>query len=288
MPSLSSPILVIDSGVGGLTVVRSIRTALPHENLIYFGDTARVPYGSKTGVTVLAFVRQIIAFMREHDPKHVLIACNTATALAMQPLRAEFPELSISGVIEPGAKAAAVAAGAKRFPSVGVIATEATIRSRVYEHALARRRQHARIYAVSTPLLAVIVEEGRGSDDPLVKLALEQYLGPMIKRGIDVLVLGCTHYPVLRGAIQRVTGPKVRVIDSADPCAEDVARRLQATGMLRGGVGAPGTLQCFVTDESPRFASLATRFVGTPVEAPIWVQPDELYRQDASVVALSA
>jgi len=285
MALFGSPILVIDSGVGGLTVVRALRRTLPHEALIYFGDTARVPYGSKSGATVTGFVRQIIECMREHDPKHIVIACNTATALSLQALRVEFPELSISGVIEPGAKAAAVAAGAKRIPTIAVIATEATVRSRAYEHAIARRRQHARVYAVATPLLAPIIEEGRAADDPLVKLALEQYLAPVLRRGIDVLVLGCTHYPLLKEAIQEIAGPAVRVIDSADWCAEDVARRLQATGTLRGDTGETGTLRCFVTDDSPRFVQLANRFLGFPVEALAWVPPEDLYRLGAAVPA---
>src|SRR4051794_2170314 len=126
--SPASPILVLDSGLGGLTVAKAMRDLLPHDDILYFGDTARLPYGSKTAATVTTFIRQIIAFLRPYDPKHVVIACNTATALALPAIRSEFPDLSISGVIEPGAKAAVAAAGAKEVPTIGIIATEATVR----------------------------------------------------------------------------------------------------------------------------------------------------------------
>src|SRR5687768_11356472 len=131
--SPSLPIVVLDSGLGGLTVVRALRKVLPREDILYFGDTARLPYGSKTPATVTSFVRQIIAYFRTRQPKHVVIACNTATALALPALRREFPDLPISGVIEPGARAAVEAAGKKEFPTIGIIATEATIRSKAYE-----------------------------------------------------------------------------------------------------------------------------------------------------------
>src|SRR4051812_17588672 len=170
MPGVHSPIVVLDSGLGGLTVVRELRTALPAEDIVYFGDTARLPYGSKSAATVTTFVKQIIAYMREHEPKHVLIACNTATAMALPALRSQFPELSISGVVEPGAKAAVLAAGAKELPCIGVIATEATIRSKAYDRAIIRRRQLARPLLRPTPLLVPIIEEGRELDDPIVKL----------------------------------------------------------------------------------------------------------------------
>jgi glutamate racemase len=275
--SPTSPIAVLDSGLGGLTVVAALRKEMPGEDIIYFGDTARVPYGSKTRDTVTAFARQIVRYLRRYDPKHVVVACNTATALALKALRDEFKDLSISGVVEPGAKAAAQAAGSKRFPTFGVMATEATVQSRAYEHALARRRHHARLYMKAAPLLVPIIEEGRGADDPVAVMAVEQYLQPLVKTGMDVLVLGCTHYPMLKGLIARVVGPKVMVIDSAERCAEDVQRRLMSGGLLRGDGNREGRLHCFVTDQSPRFAALARRFLGFDIPAPTWVPADELY-----------
>jgi glutamate racemase len=260
-----------------LTVVRALRTSMPHEDIIYFGDTARLPYGSKSESVVTNFVRQIITFLRPHHPKHVVIACNTATALAMHTLRAEFKDLSISGVIEPGARTAIETAGAIERPCIGVIATEATVRSKAYERAIHRRRHYARLLLRPTPLLVPIIEEGRDERDPVVKLVLEQYLQPLIEREIDVLLLGCTHYPLLRPLIAQTVGPDVPVIDSAEACAEDVQARLRSAGLLRGGEPAPGGLRCFVTDDSPRFARLASHFLGFSVAAPTWVPPDELY-----------
>ena len=280
--SPSSPIVVLDSGLGGLTVVRAIREAMPAEDILYFGDTARLPYGSKTAGTVTTFVRQIISFLQAYDPKHVVIACNTATALSLSGVRPMFPALPISGVIEPGAKAAVAAAGAKLQPIIGVIATEATIRSRAYERAIYHRRSHARVLLRPTPLLVPIIEEGREGSDPLVRLALEQYLAPLIKNRIDVLVLGCTHYPILRQAIATLVGPQVKVIDSAEQCAQDVHLRLRARGLARqpgsGGQPVVGTLRTFVTDDPVRFRKLASRLLGVVTELPTWVAPDELYR----------
>jgi glutamate racemase len=278
-----APILVIDSGLGGLTCVQAVHALLPHEEIVYFGDTARLPYGSKSPETVTMFVKQIISHLRNFNPKHVLIACNTATALALPAVQTHFPDLPISGVVEPGARAAIEAAGAKDSPVIGVIATEATIRSKAYDRAIIRRRQRARLLLRPTPLLVPIIEEGRQEDDLLVQLALDQYLTPMTQRGMDVLVLGCTHYPILKSLIQRIVGMNVRVIDSAEQCAEDVARRLRTAGLLRGADPAhahrtPASwLKTFVTDNSPRFAALASRFLGIRIDAPQWVPPDELH-----------
>ncbi|HEV8292933.1 MAG TPA: glutamate racemase [Tepidisphaeraceae bacterium] len=276
MPSAPSPIVVLDSGLGGLTVVRAIRQVLPTEDIVYFGDTARLPYGSKSAATVTNFVRQIITYLHPLDPKHVVIACNTATALSMTSIRSEFADLPISGVIEPGARAAALAAGQRPRPVIGIIGTEATIRSRAYEQAIIRRRQLARVIALPTPLLAPIIEDGRSVDDPLVQVALKQYLQPLMTRSINVLVLGCTHYPIYREAISEMVGRSVAVIDSADQCAQDVQRRLASAKLLRDG-GGVGGLRCFVTDNSPRFASLAARFLGLEIEPPTWVSTDELH-----------
>lgn len=291
--SPDSPIVVLDSGLGGLTVVRALRAALPGEDILYFGDTARLPYGSKTAATVTTFVHQIISYLKPYDPKHILIGCNTATALSLPEIRAAFPHLSISGVVEPGAKAAVVAAGSKQIPVIGVIATEATIRSKAYERAIHARRKYARLLLKPTPLLVPIIEEGRRPDDPLVQLALRQYLQPLTQVGIDVLVLGCTHYPVLKDAIADIVGLKVRVIDSADQCAQDVAQRLRGKGLVYAphapaAGGRQGALKAFVTDDPLRFRRLASRFLGLEIELPTWVAPDELYRVgEEQTVALS-
>ncbi|MGD0540226.1 MAG: glutamate racemase, partial [Tepidisphaeraceae bacterium] len=290
----TNPIAVLDSGLGGLTVVSALRRVLPAEDLVYFGDTAHLPYGNKSPAAVCRFVREIVRFLLPMEPKHIAIACNTATAVAMPEIAAEFPQLSISGVIEPGARAAVAAAGATRFPAIGVIATEATVRSKAYERAIFRRRNMARVMLRPTPLLVPMIEEGRTGDDPLVETALRQYLQSMILRKVEVLVLGCTHYPLLKGAIAKVIGPQVRLIDSAEQCAQDVARRLRRKGLLGGEVNGPselsssddtatmdasgpatGSLRMFVTDDPDRFAFLASRILGMEIERPTLVEPGD-------------
>jgi glutamate racemase len=274
------PIAIIDSGLGGLTVAQSLRAALPAEELIYFGDTAHLPYGNKSPATIITFARRIVEFLVPMQPKHVVIACNTATAVALASLVGEFPDLNISGVIEPGARAAVVAAGAKRVPTIGVIATEATVKSKAYDRAILRRRHLAHVCLRATPLLVPMIEEGRTSDDPLVEQALRQYLQSMILRKIDVLVLGCTHYPLLKRAIAKVVGPKVKLIDSAEQCAQDVVRRLGRREMLRPVSietdANAGSLRAFVTDDPARFTSLAKHFFELPMESPTLVEPHAL------------
>jgi glutamate racemase len=320
-PSPLNPIAVLDSGLGGLTVLSALRSVLPAEDLIYFGDTARLPYGTKSPATVTSFVRQIIQFLLPHNPKHIVLACNTATALALPAIVQEFPGLSISGVIDPGARAAVAAAGAKLVPIIGVIATEATVRSKAYDRAILRRRSLANVLLRPTPLLVPMVEEGRTSDDPIVELTLKQYLQAMMARKMDVLVLGCTHFPLLKPAIARVVGPNVRVIDSAEQCAQDVARRLGKKGLLREqaaeeretapalplknvpdpqadmdpaatrvdfpAIGA-GTLRAFVTDDPARFAAMASRFLQMQIEPPELVDPGRLYSAAQPPVTLQA
>jgi glutamate racemase len=284
--NLNAPIAVIDSGLGGLTVAKAIHQVLPHERILYFGDTARLPYGSKSPKTVANFVKQIICWLRQYRCKHVVLACNTATALALPAVRNEFPALSISGVIEPGAKAAIVAAGSRDIPCIGVIATEATIRSRAYERAIGRRRHHAKILLKSTPLLVPMIEEGRGCDDPLVSLALRQYLHPLVERRLDVLVLGCTHYPLLKPAVLRILPAQVPVIDSAQMCAQDVERRLMRSHLLSPMHRSnEHWLTPVVTDDAERFQTLASRFLGEPVPAPHTLSVDQLYIATAAVAA---
>lgn len=265
---------MIDSGLGGLTVARALHELLPQEQLLYFADTARSPYGTRSPEAIAAFTRQVVRHLADFQPKHYLLACNTATALALPALRAEFADLSFSGVIEPTARAAVEAAGGKAMPLFGVLATEATIRSRAYERALARRRNKAMVLLRPASLLVPMIEEGRDGSDPLVQLALRQYLQPLTARKIDVLVLGCTHYPLLRPAIEAVVGQAVPVVDASRRCAEDVARRLRSAGKAReGGVGS---LRCIVSDDPARFRQLAAKLAGLPVEQPSLVRVDDL------------
>jgi glutamate racemase len=273
MANAASPIVVLDSGLGGLTVLRELQRQSPAENIVYFGDTARVPYGTKSPETVTTFVSEIIGFLQRYRPKHVVIACNTATAVALEAMKIEFPHLPITGVIDPGARAAIDAAGNKPIPRIAVIATEATVRSKAYERAIFRRRQHATLFIQPTPLLVPIIEDGRHENDPMVKIALTQYLQPLQKRQLDVLVLGCTHYPIYKDLISQMMG--CRVIDSAEQCAQDVTQRLLIAG-LSAPAGTTGTLKCFVSDDPIRFRALAGRFLGTEIELPTRVSPEDL------------
>ncbi len=272
------PIFVLDSGLGGLTVVRALLSRLPGERIVYFGDTARLPYGSKTKQTISHYVEQIIRWGQRFDPKHVVIACNTASALALPTVRRPFAPLAVSGVIDPGARAAA-GSTSKADAIIGVIATEATVRSQAYQIAIQRRRHRARVLLRPTALLVPMIEEGRTNDDPLIDLALRQYLRPLIDRGIDALVLGCTHYPLLKPAIRKIVGDGVAVIDSAERCAEDVAARLENADVLAiaNARDDRDRLSAFVTDDPERFARLAPRFLGFAVDPPALVSPETLY-----------
>jgi glutamate racemase len=289
-----APVVVLDSGLGGLTVVQALHAAMPQERIVYFGDTARLPYGSKTPATVTLFVEQIIHYLEPLQPKHVVIACNTASALALDAVREYFPDLTITGVVEPGARAAVGAIPVGSPPTVGVLATEATVRSRAYVTAIQKLRPDAKIITRATPLLVPIIEEGRRLNDPLVQLCLEQYLAAILEQQPSALVLGCTHYPILRPLICQLVGTHVTVIDSAAQCAQDVREHLEERGLLRDAsydmlesirpaglpmmdVPAESWLQCYVTDDSPRFAMLASRFLGINVLPPELVSPDALF-----------
>lgn len=280
MDARNNPILVIDSGLGGLTVVRALLNRLPGERIIYFGDTARLPYGTKTQETIQHYINQIIEWGLQHQPKHVVLACNTASALALSSIRGRYAPLAVTGVIEPGARAAAAATEIPE-PLIGVIATEATIRSGAYARAIHGRRHRAKLILTATPLLVPIIEEGRSSDDPLVQLALKQYLKSMVDHRLDVLVLGCTHYPLLRKAIREVVGPGVSIIDSAYQCAEDVAARLSRANLLASWRSCDdrNRFSAYVTDDPDRFARLAPRFLGFAVDSPSRVAPEVLYQQ---------
>lgn len=268
------PIAVIDSGLGGLTLVRALHRALPAEQIISFADTARAPYGSRTPQTIVGYARQVVRFIQAQNPKHVLLGCNTVTAVALDLLRGEFPDLSISGVIEPTARAAVEAAGAAQSPLLAILATEATLRSKAYERALARRRNKAVLLLRPAPLLVPIIEEGREATDPLVRLALRQYLHPLIARQMQVLILGCTHYAVYKSAIAQIVGGGVAVIDASQRCADDVVRRLRSARRLKeGGVGR---LRSYVTEDPTRYRLLALKMVGLTIDEPELVPLDQL------------
>jgi glutamate racemase len=257
------PIGVFDSGIGGLTVVRQLQKVLPSEDIVYLGDTARVPYGTKSPSTVVRFACEDTQFLLHQNVKAVVVACNTCSAWALPMLEKKFP-VPVFGVILPGVRAALERT---RNDRIGIIGTSATIRSKAYSNGILARRDNAQVFARACPLLVPLVEEG-WTRHRVTDTVLHEYLDPLLRRRIDTLILGCTHYPLLKTAIRKVTGPKVSLIDSAESCALYVRERLNQLKLLAGKRQRAGTIQPFVTDETDQFAEVAKRFLGTPTEAP--------------------
>ncbi len=255
------PIGVFDSGIGGLTVVRQIHRVLPREDVIYLGDTARVPYGTKSPSTVVRFACQDTHFLLQQNVKTVVVACNTASAWALPTLERDF-EVPVFGVILPGARAALERTRNRR---IGVIGTSATIRSQAYNKAILARDDAAKVFTRACPLLVPLVEEGR-VQDKVTRLVLREYLRPLLRDRIDTLVLGCTHYPLLKRAIQAAIGQNVALVDSAESCADYVHERLQHFDLLSRKRRRLGVIQPFVTDEVERFEDSARRFLGARTE----------------------
>lgn len=261
------PIGVFDSGVGGLTVVKELRSLLPAEDVVYFGDTARVPYGNKSIPVIRRFSLEIARFLESMRVKMLVIACNTATALALEYLKRQ-TDLPIVGVIEPGVRAA-VNAGNGR---IGVIGTSATIRSDAYQSRLRRFRPQDVILAKSCPLLVPLVEENL-LDAPITRTALEMYLSDWREAGIDALILACTHYPLLKPLIEEFFGGKVRLIDSAMETAREVAELLAAR-RFQAPPDRAGSEEFYVSDSPENFITIGSTFLGRPLERvflePVW------------------
>ena len=256
----SAPIGVFDSGIGGLTVVRELIRQLPNESIIYFGDTARVPYGPKSPDTVLRYSREIASFLEKQGIKTLVVACNTATAHAVPALQLELG-IPVIGVIEPGARAAAAAT---KSGNVGVIGTHGTIKSRAYEIAIHGLLPDARISATECPLFVPLVEEG-WLETEATMLISQEYLSPLRDAHIDTLVLGCTHYPLLKRAIGSVVGREVRLIDSAEETAAETARVLQKTNLLTSENDA--ARYRFIASDAPEtFLRVGQRFLGAAIE----------------------
>ena len=255
------PIGIFDSGIGGLTVVRQINRALPHESLVYLGDTARVPYGTKSPGTVVRFACEDTQFLMQQNVKAVVVACNTASAWALATLEQKF-DVPIFGVILPGACAALEKSKNQR---IGIIGTSATIRSQAYSKAILARCDTAQVFTRACPLLVPLVEEA-WLDHPVTNQVLREYLRPLQRSRIDTLVLGCTHYPLLKDAIRKVTQGNIALVDSAESCADYVKERLTALELLSTNRQRRGTIQPFVTDEVERFDELAARFLGRKTE----------------------
>lgn len=258
------PVGIFDSGVGGLTVVRQIHRVLPHEDLLYLGDTARVPYGTKSPGTVVRFACEDTQFLLQQNVKAVVVACNTVSAWALPTLEKKFA-VPIFGVIAPGAEKALRTTRNRR---IGVIGTATTIRSMAYSRAILGQDHTVRVFARACPLLVPLVEEG-WTNRSVTRDVIRAYLSPLLRRGIDTLVLGCTHYPLLKRSIRAVAGKEIALVDSAESCARDLAERLAAAEMLNPSRRRTGIIQPFFTDDVERFGELAGRFLGCRTE-PAW------------------
>ncbi|MDX2121884.1 MAG: glutamate racemase [Gemmatimonadota bacterium] len=257
----SAPIGIFDSGIGGLTVARALYERLPGESTIYFGDTARVPYGPKSPETVRRYSLEILHWLLGQGVKAVVVACNTSTAHALAALRAQSP-VPVIGVIEPGARAAVAAT---RGGPVGVIGTAGTIASQAYPRAIHALAPALQVEQVACPLFVPLVEEG-WFDHPAAELIARDYLRPLAAAAVDVLVLGCTHYPLLKPLLGRVMGQEVRLIDSAAETARAVAESL-AAAELEAPAGHPVFHRFVVSDDEPRFRQVGSRFIGEKLTA---------------------
>lgn len=255
----SNPIGIFDSGIGGLTVVKSLDTSLVGENIVYFGDTARVPYGSKSNSTVIEYSKQDAKFLINKNVKLIVVACNTASSVALETLRNEF-EIPVIGMIEPGAKAAL---SSTKNNKIGVIGTYATIANRAYSNELLKLSPTVEVFEKACPLFVPLAEEG-WTDHKATKLIAEEYLKELRSKNIDTLILGCTHYPILRDVIQEVIGENVVLIDSGAAASVDVENYLSGRG-LRNKSSQLGDHEYYVSDIPQKFKQIAERFLGREV-----------------------
>ncbi|MBI3297704.1 MAG: glutamate racemase [Elusimicrobia bacterium] len=256
------PIGVFDSGVGGLTVFRALRRAMPREHLVYLGDTARVPYGTKSKEAVTRYSLEIGRFLERRGVKHVVVACNTATALALPALKRAL-NVPVTGVIQPAVHAARAAA---RSGAVAVIGTEGTVASGAYQKAWRRAGAKGRMVAAACPLFVPLVEAGWW-DHKVTKAVAKAYLEPLLRAKPAALILGCTHYPLLKPVLAAVAGRRVVLIDSGTATASQVRALLAGRGVLRRG--GKGSTEFFVTDGPGRFELLAKRFLGRAAKAKV-------------------
>lgn len=247
---------IFDSGVGGLTVLKEIAATLPRENTIYLGDTARVPYGIRSAETVTRYSFENTNFLLSQEIKMLVIACNTASAISLDAVKKEFP-LPVIGVLAPGARAAAAAT---KTGSVAVIGTEATIGSGAYEKAITKIDPRITVHSLACPLFVSLVEEG-WTENEVAELVAAKYLSPLRSSGIDTLVLGCTHYPLLKAVIGKAVGSEIALIDSATETAKEVADVLEKLNW-KGTNAGEGIRKYYVTDSPSRFEKIGKLFLG--------------------------
>jgi len=270
-----NPIGVFDSGIGGLTVTRALEKSLPHEQFIYFGDTARLPYGTKSEQVIRSFALQDSLLLMRFRVKLIVSACNTASAVALDYLQFLF-KVPVVGVIEPGTE---VAARLTKNKKIGVIGTVATIRKGLYEDYLHKRISDVSVFPVPCPLFVPLVEEGiiKG---PLVDMTIAHYLTPLKKAGIDTLILGCTHYPLLKTAIGKFFDSGVSLVDSSEAVASIVSQILNENNLCTEKANHPST-KIFVSDISPGFQEMAERFLGRKVQEINQINPELIHNDFA-------
>jgi glutamate racemase len=261
-----APVGVFDSGVGGLTVLRALADALPVEDFVYLGDTARLPYGTKSAESIRRYALQAAALLHERGVKCLVVACNTASAVALDALAAEFDPIPVVGVVEPGA---AAACAASRSGRIAVVATEGTVRGGAYQVAIRRCRPDAIVEARACPLFVALAEEG-WTEGPVVEAVIHRYLDDLFLAEAtlhpDTLVLGCTHFPVLAASIRKVLGERVAIVDSAETTAAALVGVLERAGLRRPPGPAAGTVRLLATDSAERFARVGGRFLGRPIQ----------------------
>lgn len=260
MSENAKPIGVFDSGIGGLTVLKEILNELPLESTVYLGDTARVPYGVRSPETVTRYSFENTRFLSSRGIKMLVVACNTVSAVSLEAIKKSVA-IPVIGVIEPGAKAAVNATKNKR---VGVIGTSATIRSNSYTKAIQAADSSVDVFPMPCPLFVPLVEEG-WTDGPIVEMTAERYLGEVREKGIDTLVLGCTHYPLLKNVLSKIMGPGVTLIDSAIETAAEIKETLGRLSLLNPASG-DATREFYVTDSPDKFIEIAERFIGRKIE----------------------
>ncbi|MDA8083948.1 MAG: glutamate racemase [Nitrospiraceae bacterium] len=256
----NEPIGIFDSGIGGLTVLKEIVRRLPGESTIYLGDTARVPYGIRSPETVTRYSFENTRFLLAKGIKLLVIACNTASSVSLDAIRRSVPA-PVIGVIEPGARAAASATRNKR---IGVIGTDATVRSNAYPVAIRSIDASIEVFSLACPLFVPLVEEG-WTEGPVAELTAETYLKEIRQKDIDTLVLGCTHYPLLKDILSKIMGPGVRLIDSAVETAAAIQDTLEAQSLLRESTDQAGR-QFYVTDSTEKFVRVGERFLGRQID----------------------
>jgi glutamate racemase len=249
---------MFDSGIGGLTVLKEVRSLLPMEDIIYLGDTARVPYGNKSPYTVTRYALETALFLLTKGIKALVIACNTSSALSLAILKKKLP-IPVIGVINPAAAAAARQTTSKK---IGVIGTKATVKSMAYERAVRKIDRHVQVLSQACPLFVPIVEEG-WEDSEVAHLVVRKYLSPFHTSGIDALVMGCTHYPILQRAIREELGPDVFIVNTGRETAMEVQKLLGARGLLKDS--GRGGSSYFVTDSPESFSEVGSRFLGEPI-----------------------